>query len=210
METQIRYEVFKEFYNKFNNTLKKDDAIQILTEYLEKAESEHEKQLIRSLTNKDLFIKKIDDFDFITYLKLIDSLPEQCVSLCNTIKSITNDTVQLNTLNRIIKTKQLQQSFDKPVRTIKACPHCGEFNIGDTNSYYTICGYPKKGLSDTGCGNDWCFKCGKKLCKSWNYDELFNKSNRIHDSICCKKNAQIKKHRYPDEYCMCTNNCVSR
>jgi len=72
----------------------------------------------------------------------------------------------------------------------KSCPHC---NINITipkDKNYIICGYIYDNSFDwLGCGKDWCNRCNKMLCKSWNEDNLIDKNNRIHDITCCKEYA---------------------
>ena len=43
------------------------------------------------------------------------------------------------------------------------------------NIEYVICGYinSNKGYDWNGCGKDWCAKCNKMLCKSWDLNQLW-------------------------------------
>ena len=76
---------------------------------------------------------------------------------------------------------------------------------------YIICGYSSnRGFDWKGCGNDWCFLCGKKLCKSWNVDRLYSKINRFHDDRCCKIHSLKTNSNYLTDYCQCNNFYVSR
>lgn len=135
----------------------------------------------------------------------------------------TNDSTQLKTFTRISKSKIL-----KPVNKINSessifftefknmitqkCPHCERKCTIDINTTYVICGYinNRTGYDWEGCGKDWCFKCGKMLCKSWKDNELFSEINRFHDNECCKKHAKENSRQYPEEYCQCSTNNVIR
>lgn len=125
------------------------------------------------------------------------------------INKITNvtDKVHINTLRRIIKNNLLTPEII-PSSTLfsnKPCPHC---NINTySNKDYIICGYDKV-YDWNGCGNDWCFKCGKKLCKNWFNDQLCIFHNRFHDSQCCLNKSN--KVLYALTYCQCQNLHVLR
>ena len=76
------------------------------------------------------------------------------------------------------------------------------------NTAYVICGYPdaNRGYDWKGCCSDWCFSCGKMLCKTWDRDDLNVESNRFHDDECCKIHAKKNGHSYPKDYCNCIKN----
>ena len=95
--------------------------------------------------------------------------------------------------------------------TSKPCPHCGHICTVDKNTEYIICGYidNNKGYDYRGCGKDWCFKCGKILCKVWDKDSLFLLMNRYHNAECCLKHSKKHNHKYED-YCQCINTHVNR
>ena len=80
----------------------------------------------------------------------------------------------------------------------------------DSSATYVICGYGTKGFDWQGCGFDWCFQCGKKLCKCWNVNHLYNLKNRFHNSKCCRSHALKTGGLYPDDYCQCRNKFVRR
>jgi hypothetical protein len=108
-----------------------------------------------------------------------------------------------NKNNYIKKTKQNEY--------IKYCPHCSDKYIGSESTTHVICGYNDShtGYNWTGCQKDWCFTCGKKLCKSWNENKLYLEPNRIHNSECCKQYAANKCEPY-NNYCQCNNKYVNR
>ena len=87
----------------------------------------------------------------------------------------------------------------------KNCPHCSNNCKGSIDTTYIICDYddPLVGFKWNGCGKDWCFFCGKKLCKQWNEDKLYNDENRIHNKECCKKMAKKNGENYEEQYCQC-------
>lgn len=80
---------------------------------------------------------------------------------------------------------------------MKECPHCGLHAYHRHKNGYMICGLAQNEISMyKGCWNDWCYDCGKKLCKNWSTDMLFDSENRIHTKECC-----LGK----EEYCDCCN-----
>ena len=86
----------------------------------------------------------------------------------------------------------------------KSCPHCNLSLDIPKDSIYVICGYlnTKKGFDWLGCGKDWCGKCNKMLCKSWEQDNLTEDKNRIHTVDCCRKYAKKNKID-PKLFCSC-------
>lgn len=91
----------------------------------------------------------------------------------------------------------------------KKCPHCGRITTADEKLYYIVCGFDPQGITppdDACCSNDWCFKCGKKLCKNWYNDDLYIYINQTHNQTCCKLHANKYKFDYPNDYCMCPQN----
>jgi hypothetical protein len=150
--------------------------------------------------------------------------------------SKNNNSIQLKTLTRILNNKKKEiekkpelnnsppnfssapqffhQTYAKKTKqteNIKCCPHCSEKYIGSESTTHVICGYndSHQGYNWIGCQRDWCFSCGKKLCKSWNENKLYLEPNRIHNSECCKQHAANKCEPY-DNYCQCNNKYVNR
>jgi len=161
----------------------------------------------------DLFIINIDDLNGI-------SNPDEFLAMHYYLLKRTDDKAQINTLHRI-RTKfnailPIGSEFDSSNSGIKkickVCPHCKivrNYAYEDTN--YVICGYGNKnGYDWIGCRKDWCFQCGKKLCKSWYLNKLFNTFNRYHNGICCKRYARKNSESYKNDYCHCINNHVNR
>lgn len=124
----------------------------------------------------------------------------------------TLDQVYKNTLNRISNTKDyiITRKYKKKIVNIqKKCPHkkCGHIISMPKDTQYVICGYTdtKVGYDWNGCGRDWCFKCEKILCKSWEEHKLHIVLHRHHTTDCCKKHAKKYSYKYPDNYCRCYN-----
>ena len=145
---------------------------------------------------------------------------EDAYELISYVLSRTSDVAQIRTLTRladmkphkpeIISLRQLRYRNKENIAT-KSCPHCGFKCTLSKDTDYVICGYTDPtGYDWQGCGRDWCFKCGKMLCKSWTKDELFLVTNRYHDSKCCKKHAGACDTNYPQDYCYCCTSYVCR
>lgn len=190
---------FGEIYNKYNAEMK---------------------SLVSSMINGKRYEQVIDLKTMSSTLETLNNCVyrEDAEEIIETKKTL--DTTQLRTLMRIAKNKQMRPvnkpKIDPPVEkkicVTKNCPHCSRECKNDINVEYTICGYndPHVGYDLQGCTKDWCFKCGKMLCKSWGPDELFLPMNRYHNSECCKIHAKENSKQYLEEYCQCSNDNVSR
>jgi hypothetical protein len=88
----------------------------------------------------------------------------------------------------------------------KKCPHCNHERKDKEDTNYVICGYNVRGYDDIGCRKDWCFKCGKKLCKNWIDHSLFIKLNCVHNKYCCTEYALENNLNYNKDMCQCINN----
>lgn len=131
----------------------------------------------------------------------------------------TNNLAQIRTFTRIANSKPLRPEYMSMSKlkykyhnlVTKKCPHCNHECKAAKFTEYVICGYQHNGGYDwEGCGKDWCFKCGKILCKSWDSNMLFIEENRVHNGICCARHAEINEKKYPDDYCQCKNLFVNR
>lgn len=127
-------------------------------------------------------------------------------------KYYRNSEYQVNTSRNSFgnTSKNTTNNINKNIN--KKCPHC---NFGVTmpeNTYYIICGYHNTitGFNWDGCGRDWCFHCGKMLCKHWITNSLNIYMNRTHDNICCSNHAVENGYNYPEDYCQCNNMNVHR
>lgn len=167
---------------------------------------------LKRLLNKDLknkqLLKTIGIAKFIKILHNLDNTSDTkvIIDILNNILKNNNDIVQKNTIIKIINTKfsQLYSKLTFNSKLIKKkCPHCNKVTEKLCHETYVICGYTKKGFDMEGCGNDWCFSCGKKLCKSWYVHNLFIEQNRIHNNHCCKLAAYKRKENHTMLYCTC-------
>jgi hypothetical protein len=208
------------YSNVFAGTKTYNDALYLLDK-LELSVSE--KNMIISLINSkkvDKFVNKLDFKTLINTIKDINKSKyrEEANLKINTILKNTNDIAQIKTLTRIANILPLKPS-SVPLSEIitnkieyekKKCPHCAKELAYPKNTEYVICGFGENSYDWEGCCKDWCFKCGKILCKSWDDDQLFVPFNQIHDSECCKKHSLNNKKKYPKEYCQCINDHVQR
>lgn len=203
------YQVFNEYKNKIINTNDFHEAESLINVAQIIVSDETEKKLIYSLLNKDRYNNSMDFDRFITYLNILDQIEynNDASILIQDLELVYDDPSQIHTLKRIISKKIYSEPINNKSYYFQAqCPHCGRKNTGTSKTDYIVCGYTSKGYDWKGCGRDWCFKCGKKLCKNWNFDHLYNKLNRIHDNKCCKVYAERIGDIYPDDYCQCNRN----
>lgn len=207
-----KYKILNEYKNKLIDASKFEDAQSILDVALSLTNDNMEKQLLKSLITKNKYNIKMDLDKFTIYLNVLEFVYyyNDAEQIIQDIEININDISQINSLKKLIKNKPRRQLPIKDNIITKNCPHCNRKTFGSTNVPYIICGYNTKGFDWKGCGRDWCIKCGKKLCKSWNNDLLFNKLNRYHDSKCCKVFASKLGYKYPDDFCNCTNEFVNR
>ena len=132
---------------------------------------------------------------------------DECRKHIKDIFDHTDDDIQKISIMRIISTKPPKNVNSntinkKSIKLSKNCPHCEKTYTTYDHITYCICGYNEKGYDWDGCTRDWCFRCGKKLCKSWDKNQLFNTNNRYHNS-CCKLSA-IKNKESISNYCSCS------
>jgi len=153
---------------------------------------------------------------FTEFFKIIHKLKryksrDDLVKIVDKVLVDITDPIQRSTIIRIVNNQPPNRfddfymnnsKYQKQQDLIeKNCPHCGRLNLCHKSITYIVCGYGNKGF-DEGCRRDWCFKCGKKLCKSWYENELFNKDNRYHNERCCKFAAYKNGESYIN-YCIC-------
>lgn len=160
------------------------------------------------------YILNINDLKNIINISSNIKYREDTYNYINNIIKNLSDITQIKTLTRIANDKPLKPNNNIKNNNIiyinKKCPHCSKSLKYDSESSYVICGYGLNGYDWEGCGKDWCFKCGKKLCKSWEKDKLFILENRLHNKDCCKKHSIINKNNYNIDYCQCSNKNVNR
>jgi hypothetical protein len=208
------FKIFNEYKYKIIKPKDKQIALANLNSALSLSKNNIEQQLLNSLVCDNTYCPEMDLDKFKIYLDIFESMKYK-----DDAEKIMHDLMdkgnlpQINTIKRIIEKKPIRNNTQKDepnLMEIKLCPHCKNKNIGYSNTTYAICGYSEKGFDWKGCGKDWCFKCGKKLCKSWNLDLLFNKLNRFHNNKCCKAYASSHGDLYPDNYCQCSTTHVHR
>lgn len=198
----------------------RDDAINILNRY---KITQLNYNLSMSYINGKKYDLAFDNETMIKYMKDLNILKykEDVYEEINNLLILksTIDIAQIKTFIRIANSKQtrpqyismkeLKQRNTEQVIT-KLCPHCGHKCTTSRDMKHIICGYHESGYDWEGCGGDWCFTCGKMLCKKWDKNELYLLINRFHDSKCCNKHAKKNNYTYPDKYCMCKNIYVNR
>lgn len=122
--------------------------------------------------------------------------------------------IQYNVIMKIISKKEITNihiNIDMMMPQVeKQCPHCGKINKALVGTTYIVCGVDMSGKKQIdsynfmgSCFMDWCFVCGKKLCKHWYQNELFIEENRCHNEICCKAHAEKTNSDYYLDYCHC-------
>jgi hypothetical protein len=209
---------YNEFKNILNGCQSIGDAKYFAEIYLK--QNPECKKLVYALLNGKSYSNK---YDFKTYHNIMIKInkcdfQEDCIQIINDLYPNKNENdIQIMTLMRIINNKK-KKDTDKYVKKIKSndiikhCPHCAEKYVGNLSTIHVICGYKDlhHGFDWIGCQKDWCFVCGKKLCKSWNDDKLFLEPNRIHNSECCKQDAFLNNESYLNHYCQCHNRYVDR
>ena len=160
-----------------------------------------------------------DNIDLMTKIASLDAVlqtesRDDALTLKNSLTSRSNDAIYNRTLDKIVSRKRNNRAsrntiYNAPTKLIsKECPHCGETMRMPEGTTYVICGYPdtQRGYDWRGCCEDWCFSCGKMLCKTWDKDDLNVEGNRHHDDVCCKAHAKRNGHAYPEDYCHCIQN----
>jgi hypothetical protein len=198
-------ELYEDYKLKINNKI----GITVLNKFLDDYECTTQIDFNKFL----IYINQLYSFD--------DNDNEKFVKIYDEIMRTTEDISQIKTIVRIKKYRLKMNKtiipcsnsddfVDNHKKIYRCCPHCNKKNYTMNNTIYVICGYSNKGFDWIGCQKDWCFSCGKKLCKCWDIDELFNICNRFHDGKCCKKYAHDANYDYKKEYCQCCNMYVNR
>jgi len=190
------------------------------------------KDIYYSMTNGKRYHKI---FDFKSMIDLLNDINrcntyEEAIDKYNNAIKKTDDIIQNKTLARLLSSKphsvitsNTHNLLNLPIKSMsqynnkyhmvkKNCPHCNHECEANKNTTYIICGYADIhiGYDWEGCGHDWCFSCGKKLCKKWDGNKLFVEQNKKHDAFCCKHHADKHNVEYEKYYCMCDNEFVDR
>ncbi|ARF09199.1 hypothetical protein Catovirus_2_148 [Catovirus CTV1] len=212
---------YNTFFNKYKHVLSGLRTVEDCFLILEKSSfpTEQRKLLLGLIHGK----KSEKSIDYVLMSEIINDLNsykyrEEVYAHLPQFMTKTNNLAQIKTFTRIANSKPLKpvcvsvkEIKNAPIpNVLKPCPHCGHMCSAPKFSEYIICGFGDHSYDWEGCGKDWCFKCGKVLCKSWNNDMLFIEENRFHDMECCKRHSISSKKLYPEEYCQCNNNFVKR
>jgi hypothetical protein len=207
----IQYKYFYEFYHKMFGLNNYADVTYLYNNT--HIPNEFEQKLVDSLISQERYKKKIPTDKFMVCLDTVSNIKfkEDAALLFEEITELTEDKSQLNAIKRIIAKKPHSynknvQHLHKPVMVVKECPYCGRNKTDLSTADYVICGYTNRGFDWEGCGHDWCFQCGRKLCKCFNQNQLFLKMNQYHDDRCCKLHSQKTEGGYPEDYCQCGAN----
>jgi len=222
MSRFINNPILSDQYNKLKYNIDgsktKEDAYNILQKYKPDTKCYN---LMMSLINGKKFEHALDNVTMKKYISDIVMIKykEDAYELISQLLLQTSDIAQIKTFTRIADMKINKPQYismkdlklrNKENTITKKCPHCGYKSSINKNIVYTVCGYGESGYDWEGCGRDWCLKCNKMLCKTWESDQLYLPTNRFHDSKCCKKHAIMNGHKYPEDYCRCSNVFVLR
>lgn len=209
-------------YNKYKFAIlgskTKDDAIYQLNSYNLDNKSYN---LLMSLINNMDFKHALSYSSMKKYITDMAKIQykEEAQELFSYVISLTSDIAQIRTFTRLFEQKKMNKQQD--ITTIKyivpkrknniickKCPHCFSKCFAPKSTTYIVCGFADNinGFDMVGCTRDWCFRCNKMLCKSWERDHLYLPTNRYHDAKCCKKHASINNNKYPEQYCFCLSN----
>jgi len=203
MDVIIDTNKYLEFKNVLSGCKSLLDAMRFLDYYIRKYPEM--KDIIKSMVDGKKYYPAFDIYTMLNVMNYVNNNIEYREDALEYIKTIEKqiDDVQLATFMRIISKKKVY--IRRNLQT-KKCPHCGRETTLPSNTEYVVCGFTnsKEGYDKIGCMSDWCFKCGKMLCKKWGDDQLFVISNRIHNGECCRHHAEIHNKKYPDDYCVCS------
>lgn len=222
------------FYTKYKNILSgsktREDAFYIL-DYLTPTLTKDQRDIIYSYICGKHYDMILSNQKMVEVLQEISTYKfrDDAKNYADGILKKTTDPVQINSINRLINTKPYktitvyptsveddsdiqENKYKSDNNIIKQCPYCNHKYVcyAEDDASYIMCGYMGSEYDWEGCGNDWCFRCGKKLCKNWEENQLFVPEHRIHDGKCCKKHASLYGNKYPEDYCMCETEHVNR
>jgi hypothetical protein len=151
---------------------------------------------IKKVSHKLMF----DIMNDINQMKYVDEVQEYLNNCINNKYELNN--VQQKVIDDIIATRS---STYVNANLVKKCPHCGKEWKLPLSTIYTVCGVDPNGKQPIGdgCLKDWCYLCGKRLCKRWDIDKLYELQNREHNDFCCREHASKNKLDYEENYCHC-------
>lgn len=218
----INYDHIKRLYVEFKHILSGCDtildALNFANIFIEKYPDDRE--MIFSLVNGQ---KYMESLDINTKQDILNDIhkahtKEDALEIMDKLKDKNYDDVYKRTMVRLSNRKYNRPLDIKVVKKksviSKNCPHCGYSVQASPNANYVICGYSNgignKGIDWDGCGRDWCFQCGKILCKKWHDHGLYLEMNRMHNDECCVKHSKETGKKYPEDYCQCSTKYISR
>lgn len=198
------------------------DAVQ-LSDMIFAKYPEH-KRLITSYRDSIVYPDNIDISSKISSLESVcfAETKDDALNLKNDLSIRSTDSIYVKTLERLVNRRRNNyEDYNNPYKSSilkdieylsKKCPHCRINMKMPKDTSYVICGFADtfRGYDWRGCCNDWCFTCGKMLCKSWEKDRLNIVTNRFHDDECCKLHAKRNGYDYEKDYCICSNKNVIR
>jgi len=199
------YYIFSLFIKSLNSN---EDREQIFNLYSPKIRDENLRLIMSKFVvnnMRNFAIGVVEFMDILTKFKNY-KYRDDVRDLVSYIFKRTVDPVQRDTIIRIVGNmppKSLNTNVITNNIIERECPHCSKKVKSDASTTYVICGYSETGLDWQGCARDWCFRCGKKLCKSWYVNELFVSNNRYHDERCCRQYAE-KNGLDPETFCCCS------
>lgn len=227
MESNIEY-IYKGFRNVLTGCSTLLDATYFSMKIIEK--NPETADLVRSMINGKNYYHSINMSKIRQNLIELDNCVyrDEVEEKIDRFSKESYDPVQQKAFTRIIRLKPTRPlkkreehiyKFKKDVKLTyitKSCPHCKRECKALPETNYIICG--KDDINNDGfdwleadwCGKEWCFSCGKILCRGWMSDMLDIVINKPHDSKCCKEHAKKNNNKYPEDYCQCINEHVKR
>lgn len=193
----------------------KIDALRFASSYCNKYP--RHKQIIMNMLNGYQYFDTIDQhikIEMIHDMIKCDSKDDGKI-IFEKMENLTNDDVMKRVMTKLLNKKKNKKYkfFNDFAKVItKKCPHCTNQLTARYGADYVICGYQNttNGYDWIGCGRDWCFQCGKMLCKKWETHKLHCEANRSHDDKCCSRHANEHGKKYMTEYCYCRTKYVNR
>lgn len=90
-------------------------------------------------------------------------------------------------------------SNERGTKDAKQCPWCMQWALKDAACNWVCCGDDTRDgfVAGAGCGQQWCFECGKKLCgRLFNSDGQKQNVLTNHNAECCKTEEGFKQEEY--------------
>jgi len=212
MDDNLLFSIFIRLIKCIDN---KDDSKHLYDSFKNIILDENKLNMMKNIAYNRSYSSKIGIKKFNKIVKIINNFEyrDEIREYINIFENKLNN-VQKNVILRIMDVKKIKcndtidtSSYDRNDTTVvrKRCPHCNKMFNNVNNIIYIICGYNGRKMDNSGCGKDWCFRCGKKLCKSWFIDDLFKSVNRYHTIKCCMLHSELKGENFYESYCRCNS-----